>query len=448
MITLQQINESNFLQVCALRLSPEQRGFFASPAGILAHAYACRGQLAVAYAICNDGAVVGVVMVHDMDAEPACYHLAQLMIDQSQQCRGYAHRALQLLLAQLQAEEKYPQVELCVKRKDTAAISLYQSLGFHDTGYTDPSTPDSLILALPLDGKFLFPDHVPSAAWLRFSYGASLLEFSAEDQQTLMTALHGKEQFFLKHAADAYAGTVPDFPICQLSPLKRLVTLCIKLSELAQKFRSRGIPHSIFSATAADIRLRQRLYLEKTGKLGLSKSDGIWFRHLFGFSMFQLGSLQFQMLPMVYLDAEGCGEDYMRYKPEQKRALPPGTPVLDVHIPHGTDLSPGAVEDALKCAPDFFARYFPEYQPKALLCVSWILYPPMQALLPPDSNLTQFAKRWEILATAADSSEAISRIYGKTCRKIADYPQTTTLQRNALHCFSQLGVGDGIIILN
>lgn len=38
-------------------------------------------------------------------------------------------------------------MEVCVKRKDAAAIHVYEKAGFRDTGYTDPDTPDSLCMA-------------------------------------------------------------------------------------------------------------------------------------------------------------------------------------------------------------------------------------------------------------------------------------------------------------
>lgn len=55
--------------------------------------------------------------------------------------------ALALLLTQCRREGKYRRVEVCVKRKDAAAIHVYEKAGFRDTGYTDPDTPDSLCMA-------------------------------------------------------------------------------------------------------------------------------------------------------------------------------------------------------------------------------------------------------------------------------------------------------------
>ena len=154
MITLRKIDENNFLEVCSLCAEDGQTHFAASASVILARAYAYRGQRARAFAICKDTSVVGVVLVEDMDEEPACYHLAELLIDRAYQRKGYAHAALLLLLNALQAERKYPRVELCVKKANTAAIRLYTALGFANSGYTDPATPDCLCMVRPLRERF------------------------------------------------------------------------------------------------------------------------------------------------------------------------------------------------------------------------------------------------------------------------------------------------------
>lgn len=150
MVTLQQINETNFLEVCALQVKDEQKNFVASPVGILARAYAYRTSRARAYAVCEDDEIVGAVLWCDLEEAPACYHLMELLIDQRHQQKGYARAALRIVLAKLQKERRFPMVELCVKKENTAAIRLYESQGFQNTGYVDPDTPDSLCMAYPL----------------------------------------------------------------------------------------------------------------------------------------------------------------------------------------------------------------------------------------------------------------------------------------------------------
>ena len=142
MIDLKEINESNWLQVVRLKVSDEQKGFVASPLGILARGYVyrdCRGRV---FAITCKKDIVGIAMVRDMDEEPECYELQQLMIDVSFQGKGYGTLALKKILNILKDERKYSSVEVCVKKNDTAAIHVYKKAGFHDTGYIAEDVPD------------------------------------------------------------------------------------------------------------------------------------------------------------------------------------------------------------------------------------------------------------------------------------------------------------------
>ncbi len=150
MITLQPITEENYLQAAALGVGPDQRTFVASSIGILARAYAYRNHRATAWGIYEDRVMVGLALLEDLEEEPACYHLSELLIDWKQQGRGYGSQALALLLAHCRQEGKYSAVELCVKQGDGAAIHVYEKMGFFDTGYVDPETPDSLILRFDL----------------------------------------------------------------------------------------------------------------------------------------------------------------------------------------------------------------------------------------------------------------------------------------------------------
>ena len=154
MITLQPIDETNIMEALALRVRPEQRDFVAGAAGILARAYAYRRQRAVCWGIYEGCRMVGLALIHDMKEEPACYHLMELLVDAKEQGKGYGSQALSLLLADCRREGKFPRVEICVKKRDAAAIHVYEKAGFRDTGYIDPDTPDSLNLAYELPPKF------------------------------------------------------------------------------------------------------------------------------------------------------------------------------------------------------------------------------------------------------------------------------------------------------
>ena len=93
MIRLAEVDETLFFDVRGLDVEPNQRRFLDSPLGILARGYAYRAQRARVLAVLHDGVAVGVVLVKDMDEEPACYDLQQFMIDRRFQGGGAAASA-------------------------------------------------------------------------------------------------------------------------------------------------------------------------------------------------------------------------------------------------------------------------------------------------------------------------------------------------------------------
>lgn len=146
MIHLVDITEDNWLEAARLSVQEDQKGFLASPMGILARGYVYRDCRARVWGIAADNRLVGLALVRDMDEEPATYELQQFMIDQRYQGRGYGTAALNLILALLRAEGQYGCVEVCVHKTDLPALHLYEKAGFRDTGYIDDRIPDCLNL--------------------------------------------------------------------------------------------------------------------------------------------------------------------------------------------------------------------------------------------------------------------------------------------------------------
>ena len=143
MVQLVEINETNWPEARKLSVKDEQQGFLDSAAGILARGYVYRASRARVIGISDDGTMVGLALVRDLQEEPACYDLQQFMIDRRFQGRGYGTAALRLILAALERERRFDCVEVCVKQDDAAALHVYEKVGFKDTGYIDPDVPDA-----------------------------------------------------------------------------------------------------------------------------------------------------------------------------------------------------------------------------------------------------------------------------------------------------------------
>jgi RimJ/RimL family protein N-acetyltransferase len=146
MLRLIEINEENWLAARRLSVREEQKGFLDSALGILARGYVYRASRARVLGVAEDGTLLGLALVKDLDEEPACYDLQQFFIDGAYQGKGCGTAALGLILDELKKERKYGCVEVCVKREDASALRVYEKCGFVDTGYVDEDAPDCLNL--------------------------------------------------------------------------------------------------------------------------------------------------------------------------------------------------------------------------------------------------------------------------------------------------------------
>ena len=71
MVSLFDIDEDNWPDVISLSVGEEQKRFLDRPVGILARGYVYRSCNAKVLGIANNGQVIGVALVKDMDEEPA-----------------------------------------------------------------------------------------------------------------------------------------------------------------------------------------------------------------------------------------------------------------------------------------------------------------------------------------------------------------------------------------
>lgn len=253
-----------------------------------------------------------------------------------------------------------------------------------------------------------------------------------------------KDEKLIKEIAEtAYCGDGFCYDLCKRMPLTRLAVITYLLLEKYDTYKSMGISDSIVFDTFRDVSLRASLYYKRTGRIGITKDDVVWFRHIMNIDIFKIGTLQFQPFEMLYLDEETLGEPYMTFQQKQKDALPGGTPVLNCHIQQGADICSQSVEESLIDAKTFFGELFPSVRYKAFICYSWMLYPPMLEHLSEGSNILQFAKRFDIIGSCNDSEQAFENLFENannnvTCR-------TTSLQEMATAHKERFGFACGII---
>lgn len=137
MINLREITEENFIPAFNLKLASGQEKFVSHPIRSLAQAYVYRDQCQP-FGIYNDNSMVGYVMViYDYDIPE--YDIWHMMIDESQQGKGYGSIALDRILDYIKTKPfgSSGRVTLTCNKDNTHAIKLYKSKGFTETGAED-----------------------------------------------------------------------------------------------------------------------------------------------------------------------------------------------------------------------------------------------------------------------------------------------------------------------
>jgi len=264
MIQLADVNDQNWLEISALSVNENQKQFLDSAVGIIARGYAYRSCSARVIGISN-GQLVGVALVKDLDEEPACYDLQQFMIDKRFQNKGYGTEALRLILSQLGKERKYTNVEVCVDKRNTAALHMYGKLGFSDTGYIDESCPDCLNLVYyfcPGDAGYSdtlisdFSDPLFKNAFRQYFSG---LGINVKDWDSLFKEMNdeGDNSAFIRKARDgAIIGFIQFKPITLTSWFFEETFGFIREFWVAEEYRNTG--HG-----AEMLRLAERYFYEK-----------------------------------------------------------------------------------------------------------------------------------------------------------------------------------------
>jgi diamine N-acetyltransferase len=140
-LTLQAVTPNNWQALIALRVAPEQAEWVApNHFSLLEAAYGFGGDLAdlllVPLAIYAGDVPVGLALYN---TGPTFEHffIMRLMIDQSQQGKGYGRAATNQLLAQFRARPQAKEVAISYHPRNQVAGRLYQSCGFTTIGADD-----------------------------------------------------------------------------------------------------------------------------------------------------------------------------------------------------------------------------------------------------------------------------------------------------------------------
>ena len=131
-LTLEPVTAANWRECAGLTVRPEQTEYVAAVTYYLCLCF--YGSTWQPLAITRSGTVVGFCMWGVDD--DASRWIGGLVIDSAAQRTGIARSALTMLIERFEAEPDCPGVALSYTPDNTAAKSLYASLGFRETGET------------------------------------------------------------------------------------------------------------------------------------------------------------------------------------------------------------------------------------------------------------------------------------------------------------------------
>ncbi len=184
-----------------------------------------------------------------------------------------------------------------------------------------------------------------------------------------------------------------------------------------------GVDDDVTRATLADLGLRVSLHRRSFGSPGLEDAT-VLLPHWRG-SLYELGRLQFELV------RTSAGARRRAALPEPLRGEPW---LLRIRIPQTGPLSTRAVQDSLMAARPFFAKSFRESlegnEPRFALCTSWLLDPHFAKVLPENSHVVRFQRRFTTFGTPSPANEdAVYFAFGH--RLGARLPDAKTLRGDA-----------------
>ena len=159
MVTLEKVTSKNVWKLLKLRVAPAQEDFVATNTQSIVEAYTtvAAGGVALPFGVYADGEPVGFVMLGydslpDEDNPSVAagnYTVWRLMIDETQQGKGYGKAALRLALDYVRTLPCGP-AKLCwlsYEPENVGAAALYRAFGFRENGEYDG---DELVAVLTL----------------------------------------------------------------------------------------------------------------------------------------------------------------------------------------------------------------------------------------------------------------------------------------------------------
>ena len=130
-VSLREVKAQTVRDICELSVAPGQERFVAPNSVSIAEANFCEN--AWFRAIYADETPVGFIMLYD-DPQKSEYHLWRFMIGECHPGKGYARRAMELLIEHVRGRPMAEELVLSYVPGDGSPEGFYRGLGFEPTG--------------------------------------------------------------------------------------------------------------------------------------------------------------------------------------------------------------------------------------------------------------------------------------------------------------------------
>ncbi len=116
-------------------------------------------------------------------------------------------------------------------------------------------------------------------------------------------------------------------------------------------------------------------------------------------------------------------------KSEWEIAIRPGDDVIGLHIPRNVKFTPEAIDQSLAEGLVIAKKRYPEWNPVAFECTSWMMSPTLNEVLGDQAKISQFSARFLRFPIKNAGMDIFGYVFPKDCTDFEKLPEDTSLQR-------------------
>lgn len=186
--------------------------------------------------------------------------------------------------------------------------------------------------------------------------------------------------------------------------MKQLYALLQMTDATWARYMEKGISREIFAETMKFIPRFLRSLHRQIGRWKFAQ--GWWFWREVAMVEFRVGCLEYELVE------------------EENRRF------ISLHIPSDADMRKESIDRSMAQFGAFLQAYYPAWRNLPWECDSWMMCPALEKLLPENSNILAFQRRFDVLEVNEDSLGVLEWVFPGHEEVSDALPENTSLQRN------------------